>query len=123
MASQTEIPPPVLGLRSCPQCDTRMLLVRILPVSPGYQRRTYECPRCQHELTEVIHYDRPTDVTQVVISFSARQRPRPNKPMRFRQGRRNSPAAFATLAVIGSVQNALGHRLLYLMIGTLVICF
>jgi hypothetical protein len=54
MASQTEIPPPVLGLPSCPQCDTRMLLIRILPVSPGYQRRTYECPRCQHEVTEVI---------------------------------------------------------------------
>jgi|SRR6516165_6309750 len=54
MASQTEIPPPVLGLPSCPQCGTRMLLIRILPERRGYESRTYECPRCEYEITEVI---------------------------------------------------------------------
>ena len=48
MAAQTEIPLPVLDDPFCTQCVTRMLLVRIFPDRPGYDTRTYECPRCQH---------------------------------------------------------------------------
>jgi len=41
---------------SCPKCGTRMKLIRIFPDSPGYDQRTYECPRCEHEVTEVVRF-------------------------------------------------------------------
>jgi len=53
MAAQTEISLPVLDRPFCTRCDTAMLLIRIFPDRPGYDQRTYECPRCQHEM-EVI---------------------------------------------------------------------
>ena len=28
----------------------------LLEWTPGYDQRTYECPRCQHEVTEVIQF-------------------------------------------------------------------
>jgi hypothetical protein len=31
-----------------------MLLARIFPDRPGYNRRTYECPRCEYDLTEIV---------------------------------------------------------------------
>jgi hypothetical protein len=31
-----------------------MLLARIFPDQPGYNRRTYECPRCEYDLTEIV---------------------------------------------------------------------
>ena len=58
MAAQTEIPPPVLASPSCPRCGARMLLVRILPHASGYEQRTYECPRCDHEVTEIIQFNK-----------------------------------------------------------------
>jgi predicted RNA-binding Zn-ribbon protein involved in translation (DUF1610 family) len=40
---------------ACPECGTQMLLVRILPARPGYEKRTYACPWCpQQEVTEVL---------------------------------------------------------------------
>ena len=39
---------------SCPKCGTRTMLVRIFPDRPGYDVRTYECPRCEHEVIEVV---------------------------------------------------------------------
>jgi hypothetical protein len=33
-----------------------MLLVLIFPDRPGYDRRTYECPRCEHEVTEIMEF-------------------------------------------------------------------
>jgi transposase-like protein len=50
------LPPAVLACPSCPRCGTRMSLVRIFPDKPGYDQRTYECPSCQHEVTEVIQF-------------------------------------------------------------------
>jgi transcription elongation factor Elf1 len=31
-----------------------MSLVRIFPDKPGYDQRTFECPRCEHEITEIV---------------------------------------------------------------------
>ena len=56
MAMITASASAVLACPSCPRCGTRMSLVRIFPDKPGYDRRTYECPRCQHEETEVIQF-------------------------------------------------------------------
>jgi hypothetical protein len=47
MSAQTEIALPVLDSPFCTQCATRMFLVRIFPDRPGYDTRTYECPRCE----------------------------------------------------------------------------
>ena len=30
----------------CEQCDKPMCLIRIDPVQPGCEKRTYECPQC-----------------------------------------------------------------------------
>jgi predicted Zn-ribbon and HTH transcriptional regulator len=32
----------------CPKCKTPMYLARIAPDEPGFDRRFFECPRCQH---------------------------------------------------------------------------
>jgi hypothetical protein len=48
MTGQTEISP------FCSQCSTQMLLVRIFPDTQGYEQRTYECPWCPHEMTEIV---------------------------------------------------------------------
>jgi transposase len=41
---------------SCSACGMRMSLVRIFPDKPGYDQRTYECPRCEHEVTEIVRF-------------------------------------------------------------------
>jgi hypothetical protein len=48
--------PSQMACPSCPRCGTRMKLVRIFPNCPGYDERTYECPRCEHEVTEVVRF-------------------------------------------------------------------
>jgi hypothetical protein len=35
-----------------------MSLVRIFPDKPGYDQRTYECPRCEHEVTEIVRFQK-----------------------------------------------------------------
>jgi hypothetical protein len=37
-----------------------MLLVHIFPDRPGHDQRTYECPRCEHEVTEIFQLERGT---------------------------------------------------------------
>jgi ribosomal protein S27AE len=56
MIQITSTPPPALTRPPCPRCGTRMFLTRIFPDSPGYAQHTYECPRCEYEITEVIQY-------------------------------------------------------------------
>jgi DNA-directed RNA polymerase subunit RPC12/RpoP len=56
MTMHTPIPPPLIAQPACPKCGTRMLLVRIFPDSPGHDQRVYECPRCEHEITEVVQF-------------------------------------------------------------------
>ena len=54
MATIIGKPPAVFGRPACPTCGTRMLLVRIFPDKPGHDQRTFECPRCADEITEVV---------------------------------------------------------------------
>jgi len=42
----------------CSTCGTRMSLVRIFPDSPSYDQRTYKCPRCEHEITEIVRFQK-----------------------------------------------------------------
>jgi hypothetical protein len=37
----------------CSQCGTHMLLVRVLPDRPGYEKQTYKCSWCPEEMTQV----------------------------------------------------------------------
>jgi hypothetical protein len=55
MTAFIPIPPFVLNCPSCPKCGTRMSLIRIFPDRPGYDQRIYQCPRCEHEVTEGLH--------------------------------------------------------------------
>ncbi len=41
----------------CPKCGApRMMLSRIEPDSPGKERRTFECPSCGNEMTEIAQF-------------------------------------------------------------------
>jgi len=33
---------------ACPKCNAHMMLARIMPARPGFDRRMFECPRCDH---------------------------------------------------------------------------
>ena len=37
----------------CSKCRTPMWLIRIEPEKPSCARRTFECPGCHHQMTEV----------------------------------------------------------------------
>ena len=37
----------------CEKCGTRMMLARIEPDRPGRERRTFECPACDHSETTI----------------------------------------------------------------------
>ena len=56
MAGEAIYSPVVIASPSCPKCGTRMVLLLIFPDRPGYDRRTYECPRCEHEVTEIMEF-------------------------------------------------------------------
>jgi hypothetical protein len=47
---------PVKGSPECPKCTTPMYLARIAPDEPGFDRRFFECPRCQHVETIVVKF-------------------------------------------------------------------
>jgi hypothetical protein len=52
-------PPNALGALQrpdCPQCGEVMWLARIEPDKPDHDKRIFECPRCQHETTEIVKY-------------------------------------------------------------------
>jgi transposase len=54
MAEHRKYLPSVIACPSCPRCGTRMTLILVFPESPGYDQRTYECPRCEHQVTEIV---------------------------------------------------------------------
>jgi hypothetical protein len=59
MATIIANPPKVVIVRpNCTTCVTRMALVRIFPDEPGYDQRTYECPRGEHEITETVRFQK-----------------------------------------------------------------
>jgi transcription elongation factor Elf1 len=41
---------------NCPKCGAQTWLAHIEPDEPDHDRRTFECPRCQHERTVVVKY-------------------------------------------------------------------
>ena len=53
-----EIPhaPGALQRPGCPRCGEVMWLAYIEPDKPDHDKRTFECPRCQHEITDVVKY-------------------------------------------------------------------
>jgi uncharacterized protein (UPF0212 family) len=58
MAANIGYSPSVIACPSCPKCGTRMVLVHIFPDRLGPDQRTYECPRCEHEVTEIFQIER-----------------------------------------------------------------
>jgi ribosomal protein S27AE len=40
----------------CPRCGEAMWLALIEPDKPDHDKRTFECPRCQHETTEIVKF-------------------------------------------------------------------
>jgi hypothetical protein len=46
----------VLDLPKCPNCGAPMWLSCIEPDKPDHDRRTFECPQCDHSHTEVVKY-------------------------------------------------------------------
>ena len=46
----------VLSQPTCPQCDTRMWLVRIEPDEPDHDKRIFECPRGEKVVSEIVKY-------------------------------------------------------------------
>jgi DNA-directed RNA polymerase subunit RPC12/RpoP len=58
MAADIGYSPSVIACPSCPKCSTRMLLVHIFHDSPRHDQRIYECPRCEHEVTEIFQLER-----------------------------------------------------------------
>ena len=40
----------------CPHCGTQMWLAQITPAKPDHDERMFECPECDHSLTEIVRY-------------------------------------------------------------------
>ena len=47
---------PVIARPNCTRCGAAMWLARIEPDEPDHDRRTFECPRCRSEMTEIVKY-------------------------------------------------------------------
>ncbi len=45
---------PINARPACPQCTAQMYLARSELQKPDFDRRTFECPRCQHVETAVV---------------------------------------------------------------------
>ena len=43
---------------NCPRCGTRMMLATIRPAfgKPDHDERTFECPNCGNEVSEVVKF-------------------------------------------------------------------
>ena len=40
----------------CPICQTAMIIIRIEPEKPDHDRRSYECPKCDHSESMVVKF-------------------------------------------------------------------
>jgi hypothetical protein len=47
---------PLRTRQKCPACKAFMYLARIAPDEPGFDRRSFECPRCQHVEISVVKF-------------------------------------------------------------------
>ena len=53
-AARIERPP-------CPKCKTQMMLARIAPGRTGFELQSFDCPKCNHELTTEVPEQDPLD--------------------------------------------------------------
>ena len=55
---QTQVTPSslLIGRPKCPKCGIQMALTRIEPDKPDYDRRTFDCPSCDHVENVVVRY-------------------------------------------------------------------
>jgi ribosomal protein S27AE len=44
----TSIKPTIYDRPKCPKCTRQMFLAHIEPGKPGFDLRTFACPRCEH---------------------------------------------------------------------------
>jgi hypothetical protein len=42
---------------ACPKCHAYMMLARIMPARVGFDLRTFECPRCDHQQEMMVETD------------------------------------------------------------------
>ncbi len=49
----------IIGHPACESCGAPMWLTCIEPDRPDHDKRTFECPRCQHVMIRVVSY-KPT---------------------------------------------------------------
>jgi len=45
--------PGLLIRLACPKCSTPMGLTRIIPDKPGFDSRTFDCPKCGQQETKI----------------------------------------------------------------------
>jgi ribosomal protein S27AE len=48
--------PVIIEHPPCPKCATQMFLARIAPNALGYNRQTFECPKCEHSENIIVKY-------------------------------------------------------------------
>ena len=48
---------PLKARPQCPECTALMYLTRVAPDKSGFDRRSFECPRCQHVETSVVKFE------------------------------------------------------------------
>ena len=48
---------PIFVRPECPTCSAQMYLARIEQEKPGYDLRTFECPRCQHVERAMVQFE------------------------------------------------------------------
>jgi hypothetical protein len=47
---------PISARPQCPKCTALMYLARVTLDEPGFDLRTFECPRCQHVESVVVDF-------------------------------------------------------------------
>jgi hypothetical protein len=45
----------------CPKCKTQMMVARITPGQTGFELQSFDCPKCNHELTTEVPEQDPLD--------------------------------------------------------------
>jgi hypothetical protein len=52
----TPINPNMYDRPRCPKCTTQMYLAQIEPSQPGFDLRTFGCPRCKHSESVLVKF-------------------------------------------------------------------
>jgi transposase-like protein len=45
----------------CPKCKTQMMVARITPGRTGFELQSFDCPKCNHELTTEVPEEDPLE--------------------------------------------------------------